>query len=326
MNIIYDFMRPTVIYSSNRKETLIMRHIVKSIKETLKQKIRDVCRVEETENVLDTLYYFLNNSLDIRDWPKATGNIRQLQLADTELLRIFHDICQKHNLVYWIDYGTLLGAVRHKGFIPWDDDVDVVMPRKDYKMAEKIIPEEFAKIGYSVAIKRCIYIYHEKTGTAIDIFAMDSVEDIGDRDQLIRHIRSYKTWLVNSNYGEKGNIHVTKEKMIGKESTDNPIFFAAPEQVSGIYVHRKETIYPLKMLPFEDIELFAPNNVDQYLIEEYGDYMTFPRSGVLHHGKGDTKLFERAEKNHIDMNEYIEQLKAITIASDIVNDGNIRDV
>lgn len=300
-----------------------MRHIVKDIKEIFKQKIRDVCGVEKTERVLDTLYYFLNNSLDIREWPKATGNIRQLQLADAELLRIFHDICKKHNLVYWIDFGTLLGAVRHKGFVPWDDDVDVCMPRKDYKMAEKIIPEEFAKIGYSVAIKRCIYIYHEKTGTAIDIFAMDSVDDIGDRDQLIRHIKSFKTWLVKSNYGEKGDLHIAKEEMIGKASTNKPIYYTAPEQVTRIYVHRKEIIYPLKMLPFEDIELYVPNNVDQYLIEEFGNYMSFPRSGVLQHGKGDTKLFERAEKNHIDMDEYIEKLKTITIASDI--DDNDRE-
>ena len=48
-----------------------------------------------------------------------------------ELLRIFDPICREEHIDYWVDYGTLLGAVRHQGFIPWDDDIDVSMRYED---------------------------------------------------------------------------------------------------------------------------------------------------------------------------------------------------
>lgn len=49
------------------------------------------------------------------------------------LLDAFANYCDKHSLRYYLTYGTLIGAIRHKGFIPWDDDIDVIMPRKDYE-------------------------------------------------------------------------------------------------------------------------------------------------------------------------------------------------
>lgn len=59
--------------------------------------------------------------------------LREIQLAELDILIEFDKICRVHGLKYSLDGGTLLGAVRHKGFIPWDDDVDVMMPRTDYE-------------------------------------------------------------------------------------------------------------------------------------------------------------------------------------------------
>ena len=58
--------------------------------------------------------------------------LREIQLASLEILKTFADICEENGFKYLLAYGTLLGAVRHKGFIPWDDDLDVIMPRPDY--------------------------------------------------------------------------------------------------------------------------------------------------------------------------------------------------
>ncbi|MDR2648919.1 MAG: LicD family protein [Clostridiales bacterium] len=62
----------------------------------------------------------------------AGGQLKQLQAAELILLEEFINVCDEMGLVYYVLFGTLLGAVRHRGFIPWDDDIDVAMPRKDY--------------------------------------------------------------------------------------------------------------------------------------------------------------------------------------------------
>lgn len=62
--------------------------------------------------------------------------------AQMEILKIIDEICKKNNLRYFASYGTLLGAVRHKGYIPWDDDIDLGMLREDYMKLIKILPEQ----------------------------------------------------------------------------------------------------------------------------------------------------------------------------------------
>ena len=60
-------------------------------------------------------------------------SLREVQLEELNLLKDFDKFCKKYNLKYSLCYGTLIGAARHKGFIPWDDDIDVCMPRPDYE-------------------------------------------------------------------------------------------------------------------------------------------------------------------------------------------------
>lgn len=65
--------------------------------------------------------------------------LKEIQQSELEILKYFRDFCNENGLKYFITAGTLLGAVRHRGFIPWDDDVDVVMPRDDYDRFVKLM-------------------------------------------------------------------------------------------------------------------------------------------------------------------------------------------
>lgn len=69
------------------------------------------------------------------------STLRQYQLHLLEMLKWFDNFCQKNKITYWLSSGTCLGAVRHSGFIPWDDDVDVEMLREDYLKLEKLFKE-----------------------------------------------------------------------------------------------------------------------------------------------------------------------------------------
>ena len=69
-------------------------------------------------------------------------NIRPLQSVVLSIFKEYAEICQKYGFRYYAAYGTALGAIRHKGFIPWDDDFDVVMPREDYNKFVKVVQKE----------------------------------------------------------------------------------------------------------------------------------------------------------------------------------------
>lgn len=138
--------------------------------------------------------------------------IKQIQI---QILKEFADYCDKNNLVYFLGYGTLLGAVRHKGFIPWDDDIDLVMPRGDYdKFIKKfnkksknlevldILNEptysfSFAKLSdKSTFIKEGTDIAFDKLGVNIDIFPLDGVSsDLKEQKRKVKQIKIYRKIL-----------------------------------------------------------------------------------------------------------------------------------
>lgn len=117
----------------------------------------------------------------------------ELKAIQVDILRSVHDFCQKNGLNYSLAYGTLLGAVRHKGFIPWDDDIDIMMPRSDYENLVKtytnprfVIINYKNSPGYELPYAK-VYdrntIIHEKLnmnvsyGVNIDIFPVDIAPD-----------------------------------------------------------------------------------------------------------------------------------------------------
>ena len=81
----------------------------------------------------------------MEDFSRYNGEntkLRKAQLCMLDILIQFDKVCRNNNISYWLDGGTLLGAVRHQGFIPWDDDLDVCIQSKDYpKLREALIKE-----------------------------------------------------------------------------------------------------------------------------------------------------------------------------------------
>ena len=80
---------------------------------------------------------------EIRSGFLVTEKRKKIWAVELQMLEKFDELCHKHGLTYYAYYGTLLGAVRHQGFIPWDDDIDVIMFRDDYEKFQEIAPTEF---------------------------------------------------------------------------------------------------------------------------------------------------------------------------------------
>ncbi len=80
---------------------------------------------------------------EVRDGYTVSKEMKEVWAVELDLLAEFMRVCDRHGIVYYADAGTILGAVRHKGFIPWDDDIDVMMMRDQYDKLQKIGPEEF---------------------------------------------------------------------------------------------------------------------------------------------------------------------------------------
>lgn len=82
---------------------------------------------------------------------KKKLDVTELKKREVKLLNVLDDFCRNHDLCYFLAYGTLIGAMRHKGFIPWDDDIDVIMPRTSYEKLINTFNKESGK-GESVRL------------------------------------------------------------------------------------------------------------------------------------------------------------------------------
>lgn len=95
-------------------------------------------RIKDQETYSYNLISYLSKDTDL----KAKGALKHVQNLCPELLDFIANICDKYDINYWLDYGTLLGAVRHGGFIPWDDDLDIGMLRTDFNKLLEVLEDE----------------------------------------------------------------------------------------------------------------------------------------------------------------------------------------
>ena len=271
---------------------------------------------------IDTIFYFLNHYLDIQNLPPTKDeDLRILQKCDAEFLKLFDIICKKHGISYWLDYGTLLGAVRHKGFIPWDDDMDCGISRSDFDKFMEDVKPVFEKMNIEVEIdcgRIGLGYRHKETGIWLDIFPVDDYftnerfED--EKVVLAKKIRKYKKKYGFGAVLSKEQYNQRKSEIIGNtEGRGHRLFYLTPEFKSiKTIIYDDKYVYPLSVLEFEGYEFPVPNNCDAYLNCIYGSrYMEFPHSGVEHHG-GDAGLLKTwAKKAGVDMNKVLRELQTL---------------
>ena len=228
------------------------------------------------------------------------NNLKQAQVIMLNILLEVDRICKKHELNYWLDFGTLLGAVRHKGFIPWDDDLDIAMPRDDYERFLKIAKYElsqkyflqnkntdknfflhFSKIRDNGSLfmekhesKKKVN-YHQ--GIYIDIFPVSYIKS----NMLTRFTYSLlkKTIKLFSNrYIDLSLIAKPLIKLANTyHSEKNPRIVRGAEMMTEELNINKNEVFPLAKLEFENYLFTVPHNLDKYLQLFYGNtYMTLP--------------------------------------------------
>lgn len=233
--------------------------------------------------------------------------LKEVQKIMLNILKEVDRICKKNNINYWLDSGTLLGAVRHKGFIPWDDDIDICMLPEDYNKFLNISEKEldrkyfldnkktdfYAIFNYSkIRENNSIFIekeegenekYHQ--GIFIDIFVMNYLKDVANSNKKIYKFLLKLKDLVETR-GKYKKIKVIMKKLnidILAEKIFNCLFL---EKKEGRYIGYKyvfepiyllENIFPLSEIEFEGYRFPCPNNTDMILKELYGDtYMELP--------------------------------------------------
>ena len=246
----------------------------------------------------------------------SEDTIRRVKEIELELLRDFIAVCEALGLQYYALGGTLLGAVRHQGFIPWDDDIDVGMPRADYERflaeAQPLLPEadfvqswqtdpeypaSFAKLRRNGtafverSLKNCD-IHH---GIYIDVFPLDSCPPPGPvrrwavfRSNLMLQRLSCRFYIPEKTRKIRFRQMAARLMMPSLTATlrrrDRLISGFRPSgwtaNFCGAWGERE--IVPTDwygagcLLPFEGLQLRAPQDYHRWLSQVYGDYMCLP--------------------------------------------------
>ncbi len=241
-----------------------------------------------------------------------------VDLLHQRILRILlavHDVCQERQLRYYVWAGTMLGAVRHRGFIPWDDDIDIAMPRPDYELlvehAAEWLPEPFEMVcaerdalyplpfgkiqdASTTLIERTHLRY--LGGIYIDVFPIDGVPQSSLQRRL--HFASYEYWkrvlyLIHRDPYKHGHgpsswvpllcrrlytMHSVQQhirRLLLKYDYDASSHVADYDDGLRGIINKKLIGQPTPY-EFEHHQVMGVEHYDAYLSRKYGDYMTIP--------------------------------------------------
>ena len=242
--------------------------------------------------------------------------MNELQNVEFDLLNKFIEVCKKLNLNYYLVCGSALGAVKYGGFIPWDDDMDVALCRKDYEIfcqcAQNLLPEGIFLQTYKTdskypnifaKLRNCNTTYIEQSsrkipmnhGVYIDVFPLDYYpDDENGRKQFSKKNRIYARRLFAEycleNITFKYNLISVLLKIAypstGKvlKKRDQLFKSVSPSDMIANYCGAwgQKEIVPAEwygegvLLEFEGIQVRVPKEYDKWLTQVYGDYMQLP--------------------------------------------------
>lgn len=241
-----------------------------------------------------------------------TSDIREGQVIMEAILKDIDVFCKENNLKYWLIYGTLLGAVRHKGFIPWDDDIDIGMLREDYNKLEELFKNNKIQDKYKLLTEKSSKNYpysfykissrenfcdwngtEDDKGIFLDIFPFDmyTKEAVKYLDklcfnrkmiaELLNERRKEKNYFIRRIITLKREILKIKNyflriKLKKYQTFNKGKYIFNDLSIKTVNFYNFTEIFPLKKLFFETQEYYVPNNWDAYLKKVYGNYMQLP--------------------------------------------------
>lgn len=232
----------------------------------------------------------------------------------------FHDLCQKHGLRYCLHGGTALGAIRHKGFIPWDDDVDIAMLREDYdrflEIAQQEMGDRYTVLTYktdgnmltNVMKIRINDTEHHWNGSFpfLDIFPMSDVPNAKWLQSMQNKLAIFVNNIVYTKIGYIQPTSFKSKLVLGTLSKLGRRFWGnVLELIIKHFPHRNSKyvnivatanycgntgyatdLWPKKffeereLVEFEEKQFFVTKYWKEYLTEMYGDYMTPPKESA----------------------------------------------
>jgi lipopolysaccharide cholinephosphotransferase len=257
---------------------------------------------------------------EVRDGYKISKEMKKLQIISLDLLMVFDEVCRKNNLKYFCAFGTLLGAVRHKGFIPWDDDVDLFMLREDfdklYSLASEFQYPYFLQTPYTdptyfftdIRLRNSETAYIDKPfkyqgfnmGIHLSVAPLDYLPDDYEEKYNILHklIMDNSTYMRMTNpcLNERDTERVrnyngnppleTYEKIhaIAKEVKPSTKIWTAAQHSYEMDndIFEFDDFSETVFLTFENIKVPVPQGYDKVLSTIYGNYMELPAIGNRH--------------------------------------------